>query len=328
MRTVIAGTGSYLPDRVLTNDDLTRMVDTTDEWIFERTGIRERRLAGPAEAVSDMAAAAGRNACRAAGTEPRELDLIITCTLTPDHWVPPAATLVQRNLGAVRAAAFDLNAACSGFIYGLTVGDKMVRTGAARKVLVVGAEVLSRITDWTDRSTCVLFGDGAGAALLVPGDEGDGGRGILSTHIHSDGRLAELLIMPGGGSRMPVTHEVLERRLNTVKMKGNETFRVAVTKLAELVDEVLAANGLSAGDIDFLVPHQANYRIIEATRRKLGLPEEKVILTVDRHGNTSAASVALALDEAVRGGRIKKGDLVLLEAFGGGLTWGAVLVRW
>ncbi len=325
MRTRIAGTGSYLPDRVLTNDDIARMVDTSDEWIFERTGIRERRLAAPQEATSDMATEAGRRACRAAGIDPRELDLIIICTLTPDHWVPPAATLVQRNLRAHRAAAFDLNAACSGFIYGLTVADKMVRTGAAGKVLVAGSEVLSRVTDWSDRGTCVLFADGAGAAVLTPAEED---RGILSTHLHSDGRLADLIIIPGGGSRLPVTREVLEKKLNFVKMKGNEVFKVAVKKLSELVDEVLAANGLSAGDIDFLVPHQANYRIIEATRRKLGLPEEKVILTVERHGNTSAASVGLALDEAVRSGRIKPGDLVLLEAFGGGLTWGAVLVRW
>jgi 3-oxoacyl-[acyl-carrier-protein] synthase III len=326
MRTRILGTGSYLPDRVLTNSDLERMVDTTDEWIVDRTGIRERRLAAPNQATSDLATEAGRQACAAAGISPHELDLIITCTLTPDHWVPPAATLVQRNLGALRAAAFDLNAACSGFVYGLTVADKMIRAGGHQRVLVVGAEVLSRFVDWDDRATCVLFGDGAGAAVLAPGD--DDGPGILSTHIHSDGRYADLLIAPGGGSRMPATREVIDKKLNTVKMRGNETFKVAVTKLAELVDEVLAANGITAEDIDVLVPHQANFRIIDATRRKLKLPEDKVVLTVSRHGNTSAASVGLALDDAVRSGRIASGDLVLLEAFGGGLTWGAVLVRW
>ncbi len=326
MRARVAGTGSYLPSRILTNADLSGMVDTTDEWIVERTGIRERHLAGPHEATSDMATEAGRAALAAAGMKAEDLDLIILSTLTPDHWVPPAAPLVQRNLGARKAAAFDLNAACSGFIYGLTVGNAMIRGGAFGNVLVVGAETLSRITNWEDRGTCVLFGDGAGAAVLTAGP--DEGPGILSTHLHADGRFADMLLMPGGGSRMPVTAEVLEKKLNTVQMKGNETFKIAVTKLAEVVDEVLAANGLAPSDIDHLVPHQANLRIIEATRKKLGLSPEKVVLTIDRHGNTSAASVALALDEGARQGRFSPGDLVLLEAFGGGFTWGAVLVRW
>ncbi|UCG39760.1 MAG: ketoacyl-ACP synthase III [bacterium] len=326
MRTRIAGTGSYLPDKILTNFDLEKMVDTTDEWIVSRSGIRERRVAAAEQATSDLATEAGRNALEMAAIGPEDLDLIIVATLTPDHFFPSTAGLVQRNLGATRAAAFDLEAACTGFIYALTVGDLFIRSGSFRTVLVIGAEVLTRFIDWEDRNTCVLFGDGAGAAVMKPSD--DPGQGILSTHLHSDGRLADMLMAPGGASRMPPTHEVVEKKLNTVKMRGNEVFKIAVTKLSEVVDEVLQANGLREDEIDFLVPHQANLRIIQATARKLRMPMEKVIVTVDRHGNTSAASVPLALDEAVRGGRIKRGDRVLLEAFGGGLTWGAALVRW
>ena len=325
-RAVIAGTGSYLPEKVVSNADLEKMVDTTDEWIISRTGIRERRMAAPDEATSDLSTHAARRALEAAGVAAEEVDLIIVATLTPDHLFPSTAGLVQRNLGAKRAAAFDLEAACSGFIYALTVGESFIRLGRFSRVLVVGAEVLTRFVDWTDRNTCVLFGDGAGAALLVGSEDPE--RGILSTHLHSDGTLADLLYAPGGGSRLPTTHDVIEARLNTVKMKGNEVFKIAVTKLSEVVDEALAANGLQDKDIDFLVPHQANLRIILATARKLNLPMEKVIVTVDRHGNTSAASVPMALDEAVRTGRVSRGDLILLEAFGGGLTWGAALVRW
>lgn len=325
-RTVITGTGSYLPEKILTNADLAKMVDTTDEWIVARSGIRERRMASPEQATSDIATQAGKNALEMAGIQAHELDLIIVATLSPDHFFPSTAGLVQRNLGAVQAAAFDLEAACTGFIYALAIGDVFVRTGTYSKVLIIGAEVLTRFIDWEDRSTCVLFGDGAGAAVLQPGD--DESRGIISTHLHSDGRLAELLYAPGGVSRMPPTHEVLDQKLNTVKMQGNEVFKVAVTKLKEVVEEVLEFNGLSEKDIDFLVPHQANLRIIQATAKRLKLPMEKVVVTVDRHGNTSAASVPLALDEAVREGRIVTGDRVLLEAFGGGLTWGAALVRW
>lgn len=325
-RTIIAGTGSYLPEKILTNSDLEQMVDTTDEWIVSRTGIRERHIASSDEATSDLATEAGRAALQMAGVDPADLDLIIVATLTPDHHFPSTAGFVQRNLGAARAAAFDLEAACTGFIYALTVGDLFIRSGTYRKILVIGAEVLSKFLNWEDRETCVLFGDGAGAAVLIPGE--NDGRGIISTHLHSDGTMAELLYAPAGVSRMPITKEAIDQKLNTVKMKGNEVFKMAVTRLSGVVDEVMEANGLSEEDIDFLVPHQANLRIIKATARKLKLPMEKVIVTVDRHGNTSAASVPLALDEAVRGKRIKKGDSVLLEAFGGGFTWGAALIRW
>ncbi len=325
-RTVIAGTGSYLPEKILTNADLEKMVDTTDEWIVTRSGIRERRVAAPEHATSDLSTEAGKKALEMAGVDAKDLDLIIVATLSPDHFFPSTAGLVQRNIGAVKAAAFDVEAACTGFIYALSIGDAFIGNGKYRNVLVIGAEVLTRFIDWEDRNTCVLFGDGAGAAVLQPG--GDDGRGIISTHLHSDGRLAELLYAPGGVSRMPPTHDVIDKKLNTVRMQGNEVFKVAVTKLKEVVQEVLEENGLTEEDIDFLVPHQANLRIIQATAKRLKLPMEKVIVTVDRHGNTSAASVPLALDEAVRTGRIKKGDRVLLEAFGGGLTWGAALVRW
>ncbi len=324
-RTVIAGTGSYLPEKVLTNFDLEKIVDTTNEWILSRTGIRERHMAAPEEATSDLATEAGRAALEMAGVDPADLDLIIVATLTPDHYFPSTAGFVQRNLGAIKAAAFDLEAACTGFIYALTIGDLFIRTGTFKRILVIGAEVLTRFLNWEDRDTCVLFGDGAGAAVLVPG-EGD--RGIISTHLHSDGRMAELLYAPAGVSRIPITKEAIDQKLNTVKMQGNEVFKIAVTKLSEVAEEVLEANNLTAKDIDFLVPHQANFRIIWATARKLKLPMEKVIVTVDRHGNTSAASVPMALDEAVRSGRIVPGNRVLLEAFGGGFTWGAALVRW
>ena len=325
-RTVIAGTGSYLPEKVLTNFDLEKMVDTSADWILSRTGIRERHLAAPEEATSDLATKAGRAALEMAGVDPADLDLIIVATLTPDHYFPSTAGFVQRNLGADKAAAFDLEAACTGFIYALTVGDLFIKTGTYQKVLVIGAEVLSKFLDWGDRDTCILFGDGAGAAVLVPGEDSE--RGIISTHLHSDGSMAELLYVPAGVSRMPISKEAIDQKLNTLKMRGHEVFKAAVTRLSEVVDEVMKANGLGDEDIDFLVPHQANLRIIQATARKLKLPMEKVIVTVDIHGNTSAASVPLALDAAVRSKRINKGDMVLLEAFGGGLTWGAALVRW
>ena len=325
-RTIIAGTGSYLPEKVLTNFDLEKMVDTTNEWIVSRTGIHERHIAEPEQATSDLSTAAAIKALEMADVDPADLDLIIVATLTPDHHFPSTAGFVQRNLGAKKAAAFDLEAACTGFIYALTIGDLFIRSGTYQKVLVIGAEVLSKFLDWEDRDTCVLFGDGAGAAVLVPGEDMD--RGIISTHLHSDGTKAELLYAPAGVSRMPITKEGLDQKLNTVKMQGHEVFKIAVTRLSSVVDEVLEANGMTEKDIDFLVPHQANYRIIQATARKLKLPMEKVVVTVDKHGNTSAASVPLALDVAVRGEMINQGDRVLLEAFGGGFTWGAALVRW
>jgi len=326
LRAAIAGTGSYLPEKVLTNKELEQMVDTTDEWIVSRTGIRERRVVGPDEATSDLAAEASRRALEMASVDAADLDLIIVATITPDYMFPSTAGQVQRLLGAHKAAAFDIEAACTGFIYALSVGELFITSGKYSKVLVIGAEVLTRFVDWEDKSTCVLFGDGSGAAILVPSEDED--KGIISTHLHNDGQMWDMLMAPAGGSRMPIDEHAIANKLNTVKMRGNEVFKVAVTKLSEVVDEVLEANGLREEDIDFLVPHQANLRIIQATAKKLKLPMEKVVVTVDRHGNTSAASVPLALDEAVRSRRIKEGDRVLLEAFGGGLTWGAALVRW
>ncbi len=322
---MIAGTGSYLPDRILTNADLMEIVDTTDEWIVSRTGIRQRHRASDDEATSDLATAAALKALEMAGKEPGDLDLIIVATITPDHFFPSTAALVQRNIGATKAAAFDLEAACTGFIYGLSVADQFIKTGMYETILVVGAEVLSRYIDWEDRTTAVLFGDGAGAAVLVPSQDSSQ---IISTHLHCDGSMMDLLFAPGGGSRMPPSYEVIDKKLNTVKMKGNETFKVAVSKLSEVVDEVLKHNNITEDEIDFLVPHQANLRIILAVARKLKFPADKVVITVDRHGNTSAASIPLALDDAIRSEAIVRGDTVLLEAFGGGLTWGAALVRW
>ncbi len=322
---MIAGTGSYLPDRMLTNADLMEMVDTTDEWIVSRTGIRQRHRASDDQATSDLATEAALKALEMAGKEPGDLDLIIVATITPDHFFPSTAALVQRNIGASKAAAFDLEAACTGFIYGLSVADQFIKTGMYETILVVGAEVLSRYINWEDRTTAVLFGDGAGAAVLVPSQDSSQ---IISTHLHCDGSMMDLLFAPGGGSRMPPSYEVIDKKLNTVKMKGNETFKVAVTKLSEIVDEVLEHNNITGDEIDFLVPHQANLRIILAVARKLKFPAEKVVITVDRHGNTSAASIPLALDDAIRSEKIVRGDTVLLEAFGGGLTWGAALVKW
>ncbi len=325
MRSMIAGTGSYLPDRILTNADLMEIVDTTDEWIVSRTGIRQRHRASDDEATSDLATAAALKALEMAGKEPGDLDLIIVATITPDHFFPSTAALVQRNIGATKAAAFDLEAACTGFIYGLSVADQFIKTGMYETILVVGAEVLSRYINWEDRTTAVLFGDGAGAAVLVPGQDSSQ---IISTHLHCDGSMMDLLFAPGGGSRMPPSYEVIDKKLNTVKMKGNETFKVAVSKLSEVVVEVLKHNNITEDEIDFLVPHQANLRIILAVARKLKFPVDKVVITVDRHGNTSAASIPLALDDAIRSETIVRGDTVLLEAFGGGLTWGAALIKW
>ncbi len=322
---MIAGTGSYLPDRILTNADLMEIVDTTDEWIVSRTGIRQRHRASDDEATSDLATAAALKALEMAGKEPGDLDLIIVATITPDHFFPSTAALVQRNIGATKAAAFDLEAACTGFIYGLSVADQFIKTGMYETILVVGAEVLSRYIDWEDRTTAVLFGDGAGAAVLVPGQDSSQ---IISTHLHCDGSMMDLLFAPGGGSRMPPSYEVIDKKLNTVQMKGNETFKVAVSKLSEVVVEVLKHNNITEDEIDFLVPHQANLRIILAVARKLKFPADKVVITVDRHGNTSAASIPLALDDAIRSETIVRGDTVLLEAFGGGLTWGAALIKW
>lgn len=324
MKACIVGTGSYAPARILTNEDLERMVATSDEWIRERTGIRERRIATAGEACSDLAVQAGRRALAAAGLAATDLDLILVATCTGDYPLPATACLVQYQLGATKAAACDLSAACCGFVYALSVADAYVKSGM-RHVLVIGSEVMSALTDWTDRNTCVLFGDGAGA--VVVGASG-GERGILSTHLGSDGTLCELIMVPGGGSRMPPSEKVITERLQYIKMKGNETFKVAVRTLEEIARAALSANDLRVEDVDLYVPHQANVRILKAVIDRLGLPVEKVLLNLDRYGNTSAASIPIALDEAVREGRIKDGSLVMLGAFGAGLTWASAVIRW
>jgi 3-oxoacyl-[acyl-carrier-protein] synthase-3 len=325
IRSMVLGTGSFAPEKVLSNHDLEKMVDTSDEWIKERTGIQERRIAEAGIATSDLSYEAGKRALAAAGMDASELDLIIVATVTPDMLFPATACIVQDKLGARKAAAFDLSAACSGFIFALATADAFIKSGTYKNVLVIGAETLSKITDWTDRNTCVLFGDGAGAVVLGPGSDG---RGVLSTHLHTDGSMGELLYMPGGGSRTPASKWSLEERLHFIKMRGNETFKVAVRALEDVVMEALEHNGVKTSEVDMLVPHQANLRIIQATAKRLDMPIEKVVVTIDKFGNTSAASVPMALDEAVRDGRIREGSLVMLEAFGGGLSWASALIKW
>ncbi len=322
VRTLVVGCGAYLPERIVTNDELAKTVDTSDAWIFERTGIRERRIAADGEKTSDLALAASAEALKAAGESAENLDIIVLATTTPDETFPATATRVQARLGANSAAAFDIQAVCSGFIYALTVADSFIRTDRAKTALVIGAETFSRIVDWQDRSTCVLFGDGAGAVVLRAGN-GKGSsadRGILSTHLHSDGRQHDLLYVDGGPSST--------RTVGHVRMAGREVFRHAIVKLANVLEEALAANQLSAEDVDWFLPHQANKRILDGTARKLGLPPEKMVVTIDRHANTSAASIPLALAEASSDGRIKPRDVLLLEAMGGGFTWASALIRW
>lgn len=316
----IAGTGRYLPEKVLTNFDLEKMVDTTDQWIRERTGIERRHIARDGETTLDLCEKAARNALEMAGIGANDLDMIVVGTTTPDLVFPNMGVLLQDRLGAHGCMAMGLEAACTGFIYALGIADKFIRTGSAQRALVIGAETLSRIIDWSDRATCVLFGDGAGAVVLEVASE----PGVINTHLHADGAYKDLLYFPSGVSR---GFESLKGGKDFVQMKGNEVFKVAVQTLARIVDETLEKNGLKPEDIDWLVPHQANIRIIEATARKLGMPMERVIVTVQDHGNTSAASVPMALDVAVRDGRIKRGDTVLLEAFGGGFTWGSALLK-
>jgi 3-oxoacyl-[acyl-carrier-protein] synthase-3 len=316
----ISGTGSHLPKKALSNHDLEKMVDTSDQWIRERTGIGVRHVAADGETTCDLAEQAARRAMEAAGKTAEDIDLIIVATTTPDKVFPSTACLLQGRLGVHGSAAFDVQAVCTGFVYALGVADKFIRTGSAKCALVVGAETLSRIVDWTDRTTCVLFGDGAGAVILEASDE----PGILSSHLHADGEYEELLHVPGGVS---LNSDPLAGDASYIQMKGNEVFRMAVNTLGRIVDETLEANGLQKSDIDWLVPHQANIRIINATAKKLAMPMDRVVVTVDRHGNTSAASVPLALDTAVRDGRIQRGETVLLEAFGGGFTWGSVLLK-
>ncbi|MGN6819894.1 MAG: beta-ketoacyl-ACP synthase III [Sphingomonas sp.] len=318
-RAVITGTGSALPMRRVSNEELAQTVDTSDEWIVERTGIRFRHIAGPDETTGTLAADAARAALAASGKAAEEVDLIVLATATPDQTFPATATKVQAMLGIDDCVAFDVGAVCSGFLYAIQVADSLVKTGAANCALVIGAETFSRILDWEDRATCVLFGDGAGAVVLESRDVAEDGPGILASRLHADGRHNELLYVDGGPSTTGT--------VGKVRMKGREVFRHAVTNLASVMDESLVAAGLVPGDVDWVVPHQANARILDATARKLGLPAEKVVVTVDQHANTSAASVPLALDTAMRDGRIKPGQIVVLEAMGGGFTWGAAVVR-
>jgi len=317
----ILGTGGYLPEKILTNADLEKMVETTSEWIVERTGIRERHIAADGETTGSMAEVAARRAIEAAGLRPEDIDLIVFATTTPDRVFPSTACLLQDRLGIHGCPAFDVQAVCTGFVYALAIAEKFIRTGAARCALVVGSETLSRIIDWTDRGTCVLFGDGAGAVVLGAADKA----GIISSHLHADGQYKDLLTVTAGISQ---GYDQVTQRQAHMSMEGGEVFKVAVNTLGKIVDETLESNKLQKSDVKWLVPHQANIRIIAATAKKLGLPMERVVLTVDRHGNTSAASIPLAFDEAVRDGRIQRGDMVLMEAFGGGFTWGSVLLKY
>ena len=322
IRSVVQGCGSYLPERVVTNEELSKTVDTTDEWIQQRTGIRQRHLAADGEFTSHLAIKASQRALDHAGIKASDLDLIVLATATPDQTFPATATRVQAELGMTKGAAFDVQAVCAGFVYGVSVADSLIKNGIASTALVIGAETFSRILDWDDRGTCVLFGDGAGA-IVLKGEQGAGSsadRGILANALHSDGRQHDILYVDGGPSSTRTT--------GFLRMEGKEVFKNAVVNMAAVVGEVLEKAGLEPKDIDWLVPHQANKRIIDGTGRKLGLPPERVVVTVDKHANTSAASIPLALDVAVKDGRIKKGDLLLLEGIGGGLSWGASLVRW
>ena len=321
MRSVVLGCGSYLPQRVLTNEELARTVDTSDEWITQRTGIRERHIAAPGEFTSHLGVHAARAALADAGVDAQDIDLIVVATSTPDNTFPATAVSVQAELGINHGAAFDLQAVCSGFVYGMAAADGMLKSGGFKRALVIGAETFSRILDWNDRGTCVLFGDGAGAVVLeAQPQEKANGRGILATQLRSDGRYKEKLYVDGGPSSTGT--------VGHLRMEGREVFRHAVTNIADVVVQTLAASGHAAGEIDWFVPHQANKRIIDGSAQKLGISLDKVVTTVDKHGNTSAASIPLALAVAVADGRIKEGDLILLEAMGGGFTWGAVLLRW
>ncbi len=323
-RVGIIGLGKYLPKKVLTNADLEKMVDTSDEWITTRTGIKRRRLVAKGEATSDLAVKAAQRALKDAKLRPQDIDLIIVATITPDMHFPATSCFVQEKLGAKNAISFDISAACAGFLYALTIAQQFIARGSYKNALVIGAEVLSSITDWQDRNTCVLFGDGAGAAVLSEVKSG----GILSSYLGSDGSKTGLLFIPGGGSRNPVSRESINRRMHYIKMQGNELFKIAVTIMAEAAQTVLKKAGLECKDIDLVIPHQANMRIIMAMAKKLGLPSEKIYLNIEKYGNMSSASTVTALCEAVEEGRIKKGDIVLLDAFGAGLVWGACVIKW
>lgn len=321
----IIGTGSSLPEKVITNHDLEKIVDTSHDWIVSRTGIHNRRVADDNTATSDLATEAAKKALEAANIKAEQLDLIIVATVTPDMSFPSTACIVQSNLGAKNAAAFDLEAACSGFLYGVSIGDQFIKTGLYNNVLVIGAETLSKIMNWNDRNTCVLFGDGAGAVVLGPTEEG---KGILSTHLGADGEGGKFLTLPAGGSRMPATVETVEQNLHYIKMDGSEVFKFAVRAMASAAKKALSLCELDVNDIDYLVPHQANTRIIGASAKRLKLPLEKVYVNLDKYGNMSAASIPVALDEAVRKEKIKQNDNVVLVGFGGGLTWGSCVIKW
>ena len=324
-RIAILGTGSYVPEKILTNADLEKMVETTDEWITQRSGIKERHVSDEKTPTSKLSLEAAKKALEASGVKPEELDFILIGTVTPDMMFPSTACLVQAALGAKNAAAFDISAGCTGFIYGLELARSLIVADPRRKVLVIGAEELTKITDWTDRGTCVLFGDGAGAAVL---GEVEDDRGILSTYLGADGNLGDLIFQPGGGSLNPATHKTVDEKMHFVKMAGNKVFPHAVRNMLDASTKALASAGVSKEQLNLLIPHQANIRIIEAIAERLGAGNEKIYINIQKYGNTSAASIPLALDEAVRNGKIKKGDLIMLVAFGAGLTWGAVLIRW
>jgi 3-oxoacyl-[acyl-carrier-protein] synthase-3 len=322
----ITGTGRAAPSRVLTNADLEKMVETTDEWITTRTGIRERRMAGEGDVLTDFCLEASKQALEAGGVAPEALDAIMVATVSPDQPIPAAACILQQKLGAKRVASWDINAACSGWLYGVHIADALIQTGKAKNILLVGAEFLTRYVDYTDRSTCVLFGDGAGATLLTA-TKAD--HGVLATSIRCDGEGAQFIAMPGGGSSFPANRpETLGEKLPFIRMMGGETFKMAVRSMTEVCKEVLSESGFTSKDVSWVIPHQANERIITAVADRLEVPPERCIVNIDRYGNTSAASIPIALDETVRDGKIKKGDLILFTAFGGGLTWGAGLVRW
>ena len=320
----IIGLGDYLPKKILTNKDLEKMVDTSDEWITTRTGIKERHIVAKDEAASDLAIMAAKGALKAALLPPQNLELIIVATITPDMQFPSVSCLVQKALGANRACCFDISAACAGFVYGIVTAQQFIARATFKNALVIGVEVLSAITDWQDRNTCVLFGDGAGAAVLTEVKSG----GILSTYLGSDGSQFELLMLPGGGSRHPASLQTVKKRMHYIKMRGNELFKLAVKIMADTAQQALTRAGLKCHDIDCLIPHQANIRILLAVAKKLGLPQEKIFLNIEKYGNMSSASTAIALCEAVKEGRIKKGDIVLLDAFGAGLVWGACVIKW
>ena len=322
---IITGTGMSVPSQIVTNRDLEKLVDTSDEWIHTRTGIRERRIARPHESVSQFALEASRNALEMAGVSPHEIDLIICATVTPDVPIPATACLLQHSLGCQRAAAFDMQAGCSGFIYAQSVAKQFIVSGRCRNVLVVGAELLSKFLDWTDRTTCVIFADGAGAAVM---SEGNLPRGVLASALHSDGSMSDFICMEGGGSKHPASQDTVAKGMHFIRMRGNETFKIAVRSIEDVSREVLKMAELTPDDVTWFIPHQANQRIIDAVGERLGIPAERCYVNIDRYGNTSAASIPIALDEAVRSGKVRRGDVVLMAAFGAGLTWAASAVRW